>query len=422
MRITLQSPIRKVLLFGSSFLFALTYIGLATTQYLAANFSQKPELIDLQRAAKLAPGNAEYEYRIGRYFSLAAMSPSEAMPHYQSAITLNPHRSRYWFGLATAYQVLGEGANQMNALERAIQSDPKTPDVAWQAANLYLVQGETTEALHEFRVVLENDPYLTQAALQLSWRANPDVDALLRDVVPPVPGVYSTFLSFLISKKQSAAASKVWTQMVQLHQPVETQNVFDYVRYLIEEREVAQAREAWQQAPAICDLSSYQPSSANLVVNGDFSLPVLNGGFDWQYEKPAGVSFALDPTESHLGTRSLLISFAGGPIDDVGLRQLVPVEPNTRYDFSAYFKAPHLDGAGGAKFFIQDVYGGSTFLMTDDLKNVEVWKQVSGTFTSGPDTKLLVIRLQRIPAGSPIRGNLWIDGIRLVADGQGGNR
>jgi hypothetical protein len=53
---------------------------------------------------------------------------------------------------------------------------------------------------------------------------------------------------------------------------------------------------------------------------------------------------------------------------------------------------------------------------------VEVWKQVSGTFTSGPDTKLLVIRLQRIPAGSPIRGNLWIDGVRLVAAGQGGNR
>jgi Carbohydrate binding domain len=422
MRIPLQGPIRKVLLFGSSSLLALTYIGFATTQYLAAYFSEKPDLVNLQRAARLAPGNAEYDYRIGRYFSLVAMSPAEAAQRYQSAVTLDPHKARYWFGLATAYQILGETQNQMNALERAIQSDPKTPDVAWQSANLYLVQGETAKSMHEFRVVLENDPYLAAAALQLCWRANPDVDALLRDVVPPMPGVYSSFLGFLVSRKQSAAAAKVWTQMVQLHQPVEPQNVFDYVRYLVQEREVAQARAAWREAAAISDLSTYQPSPANLVVNGDFGLPILNAGFDWQYEKPAGVSFALDPTESHLGTRSLLISFAGTPIDEVGLRQLVPVEPNTRYDFSAYFKAPHMDGAGGAKFLIQDSYGGSTFFMSDDLKNAEVWKQVSGTFTSGPDTKLLVIRLQRIPPGSPIRGNLWIDGVRLVAGQQGSTR
>src|SRR5450755_2325783 len=214
MRIPLQGPIRKVLLFGSSSLLALTYIGFATTQYLAAYFSEKPDLVNLQRAARLAPGNAEYDYRIGRYFSLVAMSPAEAAQRYQSAVTLDPHKARYWFGLATAYQILGETQNQMNALERAIQSDPKTPDVAWQSANLYLVQGETAKSMHEFRVVLENDPYLAAAALQLCWRANPDVDALLRDVVPPMPGVYSSFLGFLVSRKQSAAAAKVWTQMV----------------------------------------------------------------------------------------------------------------------------------------------------------------------------------------------------------------
>jgi hypothetical protein len=71
---------------------------------------------------------------------------------------------------------------------------------------------------------------------------------------------------------------------------------------------------------------------------------------------------------------------------------------------------------------IQDFYGGTSFWGSDDLKNVEVWKQVSGTFTSGPDTKLLVIRLQRIPAGSPIRGNLWIDGVHLIAAEPGSTR
>lgn len=415
MRISLQSPAKKLLLFGPSVLLALTYIGLATTQYLAAYFSERPDLVSLQRAARLAPGNAEYKYRIGRYFTLAELSPALAAQPYRSAVNLNPYEARYWLGLAMTYQVLGETENQMNALERALNSDPKTPDVAWQAANLYLVQGDTAKAMNEFRVVMENDPYLVWAALQLCWRANPDVDTLLRDVVPPVASVYSTFLDFLISRKQPAAAAKVWAQMVQLHQPVEAASVFEYVRYLIAGRDITQARQVWQQATAICNLSSYQPSPANLVINGDFSLPLLNAGFDWLHEKPAGVSFALDPTESHLGTHSLLISFNRATIEDAGIRQLVPVEPNIRYEFSAYFKAPRMEGAGGVRFAVQDFYSGVILFASDDLKNAEVWKQVNGTFTSGPDAKLLVIYVQRVPAGNPIHGNLWIDGVRLVA-------
>ena len=158
MRIPLQSPTRKLLLLAPSLLLALIYIGLSTTEYLAAYFSEKPDLTSLQRAARLSPGNAEYDYRIGRYFSLVTLSPAAASQSYLPAVALDPHKSRYWLGLATAYQVLGETANQMNALEHAIHSDPRTPDVAWQAANLYLVQGETARAMKEFRVVLENDP------------------------------------------------------------------------------------------------------------------------------------------------------------------------------------------------------------------------------------------------------------------------
>jgi hypothetical protein len=234
-------------------------------------------------------------------------------------------------------------------------------------------------------------------------------------VIPPAANVYSTFLDFLISRNQPAAAASVWSRIVELHQAVESRYVFDYIRYLIAERDVAQARRVWQQAAAICEISNYQPSPVNLVVNGDFSLPLLNAGFDWLHEKPPGISFALDPTESHLGARSLLISFAGATIEDVGIQQLVPVEPNTRYDFSAWFKAPHMEGAGGAKFSVRDFYSGTSFFLSDDLKNAEVWKPASGTFTTGPDTKLLVIDLRRIPAGSPIRGNLWIGSVHLAA-------
>ena len=263
-------------------------------------------------------------------------------------------------------------------------------------------------------MVLENDPYLPPAALERCWRIKPDVNALLRDVVPRRADTYSMFLDFLISRNEPAAAASVWTQIVEIQQPVETRNVFNYVQYLIERKEVAEAHQVWQQAAILSNLLGYQPSPENLVVNGDFSQPVLNGGFDWRYEKLSDVSLALDPTESHSGHRSLSITFDSRGIEDAGIRQLIPVEPNATYEFSAYFKSEALEGAGGPRFLLQDQFTATSYFASQELKDADFWKQVSGTFNTGPDTKLLLLRIQRVPPGNAIRGKLWIDSVRLA--------
>ena len=380
---------------------------------MAAYLSEKSDLSSRQLAARLEPGNAEYRYRIGRYFALALQSP-EAVENYRAALALNSHHSDYWLGLATAYKVLGDQTAQQAALEHAISVDPTTPDVAWQAANLYLSNGNTTRAIQEFRVVLQNDSYRMPSALELCWRAEPDVELLLRNVIPPTISVYSSFLELLISKKELAAAATVWGRSVELQQPVETRYVFEYVKVLVDQGDVAQARKVWQQAAHLSDLTSYQSSPENLVINGEFSLPLLNAGFDWQYEKRPTISLSLDPMQSHLGPHSLRISFEGGPVDSAGIRQLIPAEPNTNYDFSAYFKAESVEGAGGPQFAINDFYSGSTYFTSEELKNSDVWKQVSGSFTTRPDAKLLTITIRKIPPDTAVRGKLWIDGVRLA--------
>jgi hypothetical protein len=393
---------------------AVAYCGFTLAEFLAAHFSRKVDLVSLQRATRLQPGNADYQYRMGRYFWLVQRSPEPAAQSYRAAVALNPHKARYWFDLAAVYQFLGDTAGQKDALERAIVADPATPDVAWEAANLYLVQGETDKALREFRVVLANDPYLPPAALQLCWRVKPDVDALLRDVVPP--NAYVSFLDLLVSKKETGGAAKVWAQLAQLRQPIETRYVFDYMRYLIGQREVDQANSVWQQAASLCGLSAYQQSAENLVINGDFGLTVLNGGFDWLYHASNGISLAIDPTQFHQGHRSLLISFDTDKrgIEDAGVRQLIPVQPNSAYNFSAYFRSENIEGAGGPRFAIQDVYSETIYFASDPLKDADSWQEVTGTFTTGAETKLLVLRVQRFPADRPIKGKLWIDGVSLV--------
>ncbi|MBZ5599810.1 MAG: carbohydrate binding domain-containing protein [Acidobacteriia bacterium] len=414
MLIPLHSPAKKNSWLALVLFLAVAYVGLAATQYLAACFSEKPDLVSLQRAIQLQPGNAEYRYRMGRYFSVVQPSPEPAVASYQAAIALNPHEAHYWLDLAAAYALLGDTSRQGDALEHAIVANPRSPEVAWEAANLYLVRGETDLALKEFRVVLENDTGLQYSALRLCWRAKPDADALLRDVVPPIPDVYASFLSLLTAKEETASAAKVWEQLVRLHLPIERRHVFDYIRYLVGQRDADQARLVWQQAAGLSELSAYQPSPDNLVINGDFSLDVLNGGFDWLYAKSPDVSLALDPAQSHRGHRSLSITFDTAKIEDAGIRQLIPVQPNTRYDFSAYFRSEDIEGAGGPRFAIQDLFTQSTYFASEELKDASFWKQVAGTLTTGPESKLLVLRVQRVPAGSPIKGRLWIDGVRLV--------
>jgi tetratricopeptide (TPR) repeat protein len=414
MEIPLNSTGRKRLVIGVAAALCFVYVFLTGRLLVASFFSEKPELASLQRAARLDPWNADYRNHLGRYYALVARDPTTSIEPYRAAVQLDPHSARYWFDLASAYQVLGDVSNQTLALEHAIEADPTTPDVAWEAANFFLVQGDEAKALREFRVVLANEPTLADPAIQFCWRVNPDVDELLRDVVPARSEAYLAFLNLLMQKKETAATAKVWAALMATQQTFELRYVYEYIQYLFDHKDVEQARLVWQQAAPRFGLSAYVPSGRNLIVNGDFGLDVLNGAFDWQYEKQQSVTLTLDPSDFHGGHRSLLIAFDGPAVNDAGIRQFIAVQPDTLYDFSAYYKSGEFEGAGGPHLTIQDAYTRAVLYDSDELKEPGFWKSASGEFTTGADTKLLVLHVRRLPEGSPIRGKLWVDDFRLT--------
>jgi tetratricopeptide (TPR) repeat protein len=418
MKIVLNSAWRKTLVVGAGAALCLIYVALAGRLFIASVFGGRPELASLERAARLDSGNADYRNHLGRYYALVAGDPASAIEPYRAAVQLNPHSARYWFDLASAYQVLDDVSNQTWALEHAIQADPTTPDVAWEAANFFLVQGDNAKALREFRVVLESEPSMANLAIQLCWRISPDVDMLLREVVPAKSPAYIAFLELLMAKQDTAATAKVWDKLVAtspISQPFDLGNVYEYLQYLLNHNDVDEARLVWQQAAPRFHLSSYLPTKNNLIVNGDFSLDVLNGGFDWQYQKQQSVNLTLDPSASHGGHRSLLITFDGPGVEDAGIRQFIAVQPSTTYEFSAYYKNGEIEGAGGPHFTIQDVYTQAVLYDSDVLKEAGFWKSATAEFTTGDNCKLLVLHIRRLPEDSPIRGKLWVDDFRLVA-------
>jgi Carbohydrate binding domain len=248
----------------------------------------------------------------------------------------------------------------------------------------------------------------------MAWRINPDVDSLLHDVIPANHDSYVAFLVFLMSKQDTEGSLKVWDALVGLQQPIESNRVFDYVRYLLAQKAADDAPAVWRQPTPLIGAGGYLPSSNNLIVNPNFKMDVLNGSFDWQYRKQSSVSLQLDTNERHDGHRSLAITFDGPGVSDAGIFQVIAVQPNTTYQFSGFYKNGEIDGAGGPVMALQDLYSGQTCFQSKELKDSPDWNGVVGELTTGPDAKILVLRVRRIPDGSPIRGKLWIADFRLA--------
>ena len=158
MRIELRSPLRKFFFAAACFVLIGLYLGLSLRAYLATRLAAVPDLPNLQKAIRLEPANAEYRELLGRNLAVSGANLDDAISNYRTAVHLNPYEARYWLDLAGAYQVAGRTSEQEESVEHAVEADPTTPHVAWEAANFFLVQGDREKALRHFRVVLANDP------------------------------------------------------------------------------------------------------------------------------------------------------------------------------------------------------------------------------------------------------------------------
>jgi len=400
---------------------ALLYLALAGKEFAASVFAARPELSKLERAVRLSPGNADYRHRLGRYQALVANNPQAAIASFQSAVKLNPYDAHYWFDLAGQFQVAGDLAGQRAALDRALQAEPTAPDVAWEAANFFLIDGEIDRALREFSVVIANDNSLVDAALRACWRIRPDANALLQNVVPARTDSLLQFLSLLVSRQDTPGAMKTWERLSDLHEKFDTRYLFDYVRYLIAVHRPEAAMSAWEQAAGSLGLSAYLPTDDNLIVNGDFSLDILNGGFDWTYVNRLGVRPLLDASDFRQGQRSLSLTFEGPGISDAGVQQVIPVRGAASYDFLAYYKSADFEGAGGPEIVLRDAYTGTPLFVSDPLNDADFWKEVHSKITTPASTTLLTLAIERYPAGSPIRGKLWLNDFQLSPDDSSGS-
>ena len=387
------------------------YIWYAVRAYRAFRFSTKQDEISLKCAIALEPYNAAYHDLLGRNLLFVAQEPSLAVTAFKKAIELNPYTSAYLLDLAQAYYGMGNEQENLASIRKAMTVDPRTPGVAWSAGNFFLVQGDIAAALQQFATVLRNDPSLTAPVLSVCWRTLQDVHTI-ESILPPDPAVHLEFIKLLISQGETVAAHSAWSTLMQLHREFDYHQALFYVDGLIDLRDAALAREAWNQLAAASSVLARYGTSGNLVVNSAFAEDILNAGFDWRYSPSTTESVALDPSEVHSSGRSLLISYSGSGADS-GVYQYVPVDPDTRYTLSAWVKSDDLDTANGPSVAAIDAFRNTVYATTDETVGVTPWHQLSKDFETDSATRMLVIRFVRNPGTTGIRGRFWVDDVNL---------
>lgn len=391
---------------------------------VAAWYFQKRSPQALQVALRWDPGNAQYYDALAtmRHFYADSDNPDEQVKLYRRAVSLAPQNAFYWADLGTALDWTGDRNEALRAFEHSEELFPNSPDINWKLANFYIRNGITVDGLHALRKILLGGGVPQQDIFSLAEKATEDKQTILEEMVPHQAPILASYLNYQASAGDMPAAEQVWNKLLALKLPFELPDSFFYLEALIQKRQTEQLAHAWS---ALADRFPEKVASLrvapNLVTNGSFESDILNGGLDWRVVPVEGVAVSIDSQYVVDGARSIRIEFDGTRNVDYGhALQYVLVRPNTRYQFYGYVRTDAITTDSGPRFQIFDAYNFATMLAaTDNTVGTSGWIEQRLEFKTPSDTSLLVIRVARPTSDkfdNEIRGIVWIDKVRLVAE------
>jgi hypothetical protein len=159
------------------------------------------------------------------------------------------------------------------------------------------------------------------------------------------------------------------------------------------------------------------------IFDGSFELASGYGPetvFGWQVRGAPQVQIGIDAGRSQEGMRSLRFVFeVRANVEAVNVYQLVPVQPNTEYEFEGYVSTDQLTTAGAPQIDIVDAT--DTAVITSSPMappGNNRWTRISLSFKTGK-TEGIIIKIVRYPCVNketpicPIFGSVWYDDFSL---------
>lgn len=402
-----------LLLLGVCVLFCVAYLSHSLREVLAAHAARQGTISGFERSVRLSPGDAANHAQYGMAL-LFSGDWKGAKTQVEAATTLNPGEPQYWLDMARIDQITGNNAQAAVAIERARDTGGSYGWVLWESGLLYLGQNEPANALRVFRQALQSDALPADRVIDASWRTTRNTELILDSLMTDKSQPYSALLGVLIQESQTTGADMVWKHLLQRGKGFPPELSFGYVDFLVRQGRIEDASRAWRDFAQVSPALVPYMGGANLIENGGFELPLLNGGFEWRYTTTSSAALSLDADRSHSGQRSLKVTFQAEELWDGPILQNVSVKPGTQYLFSGFVSTQDLWTLSGPRLRVQDAVSGTRFLLSDEFTGSSPWVRFEQAFTTGQDTRLLTLSLVRVSGNSGMHGNLWLDDLSLT--------
>ncbi len=391
---------------------------------LAAHYSSLATRAGHERAAQLEPGNPLNWYLLGRYWQYNLDEPDNprAIKTYRTSLSLDPRSATTWLDLAAAYELEGDLPTARDAFLQAKRVYPLSAEVSWRYGNFLLRQGELPPAFAEIRHAVSVDPKRAAEAFSRCWRVDPDIQAILDNVLPPSGDVYLDAIRELIADAQIGPALAVWTRLVAIHPRLHLNDVIPFTDMLVLARRTSDARRVWEEAAALSGTPPTNDPPGSVLWDGGFESGVNGGGFAWSFAPPSsGVQVSIDSKEKHSGRQSLQLGFDGKHnVNFSDVCHLAVVQPATTYRFSAWVRTQALSTDQGIRFrldWLENSHG--AFADTPEVHGTQPWTKVEMPWIAAPDVHQVRVCVCRNPSdvyGSRIRGAAWVDDIALAPE------
>ena len=430
MILRLSDSLSRGLLVIGSLILALWVSFFGVRSGIAGLAADGKSLSELQWAVRLEPRNPDYWYRLGHYqqFNLEQPDVVAAVESYQKAVALNPGYTQALLDLGTAYETDGNTAAAQEAYLHAKKTYPASADVAWRYGNFLLRQGTLPEAFAELRLALQADPRRAGAVFSRVYRADPDIDAILNDLLPPLPAVYVDAIAEAVDSQQLAVAQTMWMRLMKLDPHLKLWQFDKFVGALQTHRDYAAAREVWDQGTSTMNLPPLIQPRDSVLWDPSFESGLSNEAFAWYFHSLLeGVHAEIDTAEKLSGQQSLRLTFDGkhNPGSDIACAFGV-VTPGTKYLFSGWVKTRNITGDQGIRFHLKSLGNNQIPLQTSrEIHGTMPWTSIEQDWTAGPGVRLVEVCITRDPstdADIHISGDAWVDDVTLVPEAGGRRR
>ena len=393
------------------------YVGNTIAEYFQP---ETHRLETAQMAVGLAPNDPLPHWRLGN-LAQKELPPDQislVVTEYGKAVSLSPNDYRLWMEFGQALEQAGQFEKAEKALREAVKLAPSYAYPHWYLGNLLLRTDRYPEGFAELqRASGANDQFLNQL-FNLAWQVNKDDFDSLGAAVGNTPGVRAAFSDYLTKRAHYDEGLRFWNTLSETEKRESRLAADSIISTLVANQRYHQAMEVWNEvAPG----PTYYADLGHILDRG-FEDNLAHGPgavFGWQVQSNSQVQVGIDANQGHTGNRSLRVFFqVRAHIDAINVSQLVPVKPNSEYDFECYLKTEKLESAETPVVVIANAADDSMLAGSVTAPSgTNNWQRISLSFKTSEKTEAIKVRMLRNSCPDspvcPIFGTVWYDDFDL---------